>query len=128
MKNIWVMQDGADFYVYDSAEMENLTLTRTYPYAVDDMPAARKARVWFESLCSRQTRINWVGGSIGVKVAVTTLTLAGPDAVEVDGAGMTCESYKSIDWSNASDKTWLMNHLHWAMNNGRPVTITPESN
>ncbi len=116
MKAIWVMQDGADFYIYDSAELDHLTLTRSYPNGVADMADARKARAWFESLCSRQTRINWVGGSIGVKVTVSTIGHAMPDP-----------THKDIDWSNASDKTWLMNHLHWAMNNCQEVTLTPES-
>lgn len=39
------------------------------------------------------------------------------------------ESRKAIDWNNSSDRKWLMNHLMWAMNNGRRVTIEPtESN
>lgn len=39
------------------------------------------------------------------------------------------ESKKVIDWANSSDKKWFMNHLLWAMNNGRRVTVEPaESN
>ena len=37
------------------------------------------------------------------------------------------DSLKSIDWNNSSDRKWLTSHLHWAMNNSRQVTITPES-
>lgn len=32
---------------------------------------------------------------------------------------------KSIDWNDSSDRRWLMNHLHWAMNNGRTVILNP---
>ena len=32
---------------------------------------------------------------------------------------------KTIDWNNASDRKWLTNHLHWAVNNGQEVTIIP---
>lgn len=37
---------------------------------------------------------------------------------------------KHIDWGNSSDRKWLMNHLHWAVHNGKQVRITPlnESN
>lgn len=37
---------------------------------------------------------------------------------------------KSISWSDSSDRKWLMNHLHWAMNNGQVVRLVPmpESN
>lgn len=38
------------------------------------------------------------------------------------------ESRKQIDWNDSSDRKWLMNHLHWAMNNDRLVTLSPESN
>lgn len=31
--------------------------------------------------------------------------------------------HKIIDWTNSSDRKWLMNHLHWAVNNKKPVTI-----
>lgn len=41
--------------------------------------------------------------------------------------GLTAQ--KLIDWNNSSDRKWLVNHLHWAMNNERNVTLTPmESN
>jgi hypothetical protein len=30
---------------------------------------------------------------------------------------------KKIDWNDSSDRKWLMNHLHWAMNNSRSVTL-----
>jgi hypothetical protein len=32
---------------------------------------------------------------------------------------------KLIDWSNSSDRKWLMNHLHWAMNNRKGVMLVP---
>jgi hypothetical protein len=32
---------------------------------------------------------------------------------------------KRIDWSNSSDRKWLTNHLHWAMNNDHEVVIFP---
>lgn len=32
---------------------------------------------------------------------------------------------KNIDWADSSDRKWLQNHLHWAMNNDRLVTLTP---
>lgn len=31
--------------------------------------------------------------------------------------------HKIIDWSDSSDRKWLMNHLHWAVTNKKPVTI-----
>lgn len=33
---------------------------------------------------------------------------------------------KDIDWRNSSDRKWLMNHMHWAMNNNQIVTLTPQ--
>lgn len=51
------------------------------------------------------------------KVTVTTAPLE---------AGCSSES-KIIDWRNSSDRKWLMNHLHWAMNNKQLVALTPES-
>ena len=35
---------------------------------------------------------------------------------------------KRIEWSNASDRKWLVNHLHWAMHNNKIVDLSPESN
>lgn len=32
---------------------------------------------------------------------------------------------KSICWNNSSDRKWLMNHLHWAMNNEHEVRLVP---
>lgn len=37
---------------------------------------------------------------------------------------------RSIDWTNPSDRKWVMNHLTWAMHNNTNVTIAhvePES-
>lgn len=31
---------------------------------------------------------------------------------------------KEINWNDASDRKWLMNHLHWAMNNQQIVTLS----
>lgn len=39
--------------------------------------------------------------------------------------GKRVVSEKTIFWSNSSDRKWLMNHLHWAMNNRTSVTLTP---
>ena len=41
------------------------------------------------------------------------------------------DSTKTINWNNSSDRKWLMNHLHWAMNHFADVTLSrcnPESN
>ena len=48
-----VMQDGSNFYLYDSAE--NFEATIIYPYKVSDsdMRAARKAKAWFIDLATR---------------------------------------------------------------------------
>ena len=35
---------------------------------------------------------------------------------------------KAINWNDSSDRKWLMNHMHWAMNNSHGVTLAPESN
>lgn len=40
------------------------------------------------------------------------------------GAILNGES-KSIDWRNASDRTWLKNHTHWAIMNQHMVTVAP---
>lgn len=37
------------------------------------------------------------------------------------------DSLKFINWSDSSDRKWLMNHMTWAFHNSRQVTITPES-
>jgi hypothetical protein len=62
---IFVMQDGADFYVYrDSAQEHPIpSLNRTAPFKVldYDMDAATRARDWFVNLCSRGQTINWIG-------------------------------------------------------------------
>ena len=51
------------------------------------------------------------------------------DASQRKGPGFTPAECKSIDWNDSSDRKWLMNHLHWAMNNGRQVRLVgPESN
>lgn len=34
----------------------------------------------------------------------------------------TCQ----IDYGNARDRAWLAKHCHWALNNGRGVTTTPQ--
>lgn len=37
-------------------------------------------------------------------------------------------SRKDINWNDSSDRKWLTNHMHWAMNNHQVVTLTPISN
>jgi hypothetical protein len=32
---------------------------------------------------------------------------------------------KVVDWNDSSDRKWLTNHLHWAVNNGQAVLIRP---
>lgn len=44
------------------------------------------------------------------------------------GSGFVQMSTKAIDWTNSSDRRWLMNHLHWAMHNDNTVTLSPSSN
>lgn len=59
-----VMQDGADFYVFDSPDAENLLMVRTAPFKVldFDMEAASRARKWFEGLCNQLTlrMMKWI--------------------------------------------------------------------
>lgn len=47
------------------------------------------------------------------------------DASQRLGDGYTPAETKSIDWTDSSDRKWLANHLHWAMNNDRAVTLIP---
>jgi hypothetical protein len=49
------------------------------------------------------------------EVVVITTT---PDASTTGGI-------KLINWNDSSDRKWLMNHLHWAMTNGRQVQLAP---
>jgi hypothetical protein len=35
------------------------------------------------------------------------------------------DSSKVINWANSSDRKWLTNHQHWAIMNGKSVTIRP---
>lgn len=60
-----VMQDGADFYVFDAPDCEKLLMTRTAPFKVADfdMDSAMRARKWFTELCSVKTRqtMKWIG-------------------------------------------------------------------
>lgn len=39
--------------------------------------------------------------------------------------GRTTGGAKVIDWNDSSDRTWLKNHLHWAMHNARHVHLIP---
>lgn len=58
--DIYVQQDGADFYVYHDSECKDLILTRTYPHPVGlDLRKAEAARKWFTELCSKRTTIHW---------------------------------------------------------------------
>lgn len=45
------------------------------------------------------------------------------DASKRIGPGFTRPEYKTIDWNNSSDRKWMMNHLHWAMNNAKQVRL-----
>jgi hypothetical protein len=60
-----VMQDGADFYIYDSADADNLLFTRTAPFPVRDFDVAMatQARNWFVQLCGKKTQdtMKWIG-------------------------------------------------------------------
>lgn len=64
---IYVIQDGADFYVYKDRACEDLLMTRTSPFPVldHDIPAAEKARKWFIGLCSSQQVIHWPTNAYG---------------------------------------------------------------
>lgn len=44
----------------------------------------------------------------------------------IQSQGDVFESLKVIDFSNSSDRKWMMNHLTWAMNNDREVRIYPD--
>lgn len=48
--NYDVMQDGADFYMFEKGNRDHLVRVVTYPHGVRDMDfvAAQKARAWFE--------------------------------------------------------------------------------
>ena len=35
------------------------------------------------------------------------------------------ETQKVINWNNPSDRKWLQNHMHWALNNGMKVGLEP---
>lgn len=60
---------------------------------------------------------------------VTVATNHKLDAAKRLGNGYTPADRKTIEWSDSSDKKWLMNHIHWAMHNARCVTLVPvESN
>jgi hypothetical protein len=55
-----------------------------------------------------------------MKVVVHTLERGKPDFYA---------TRKTFSWPGTeSDKKWLHNHLHWAMNNKHAVTLIPESN
>lgn len=54
---------------------------------------------------------------------VTVETHLRLDASKRVGPGFTRAEYKAIDWNDSSDRKWLMNHLHWAMNNGRQIRL-----
>jgi len=63
-KQIYVLQDGADFYAFWDKACEKPMLTRTAPFKVRDfdVEAAEKARAWFKNLCSTKFDIHFVGG------------------------------------------------------------------
>ena len=45
--------------------------------------------------------------------------------LQIDGVWLV-DSIKTVDWSDSSDRKWLMNHMHWAMNNDKSVQLTPD--
>jgi hypothetical protein len=47
------------------------------------------------------------------------------EVVVITTSPTTTGGVKLIDWNDSSDRKWLMNHLHWAMNNGRQVQLAP---
>ena len=60
--DIYVTQDGPDFYVYADREMTRLLRTETYPRSVGlDLWRAQEARRWFEEngYFRGATRCHW---------------------------------------------------------------------
>lgn len=53
-----------------------------------------------------------------------------PIRIKTSGIKAIKSPEKVIDYSNHADKKWLMNHMHWAINNSATLTIEPlaESN
>lgn len=57
-----------------------------------------------------------------VKVTTKRLISANPsDSVSADEPATA----KLINWNNSSDRRWLVNHQHWALNNSHCVLIRP---
>jgi len=48
-------------------------------------------------------------------ITIVTRSLTNPDLV----------TRKTINWNNSSDRIWLGNHTHWAMNNKSSITLAP---
>lgn len=57
-----------------------------------------------------------------MKVQVVTGLTSRRDAIRLT---IETDQIKLIEWTDSSDKKWLMNHLHWAMNNNHAVAIRP---
>jgi hypothetical protein len=57
-----------------------------------------------------------------VKITTREITKLTPI---VTCATATPNDSKEISWANSSDRKWLTNHLHWAMNNNHLVLIQP---
>ena len=61
----FILQDGADFYVYSDSKCENLLMTRTAPFPVPDADTetATRARDWFIQLgnSAAQRAMHFVG-------------------------------------------------------------------
>lgn len=58
-----------------------------------------------------------------MKVRIATYSLVTSE--EECGIAEKGATQKTIDWNNASDRKWLTNHQHWAMNNNHAVLVRP---
>lgn len=50
-----------------------------------------------------------------------------PIIIETHRPDGSTDSVKSIDWNNSSDRKWLVNHMHWALNNEHSLLVARES-
>jgi len=58
---------------------------------------------------------------------VTILTSPNRSVARESQPDFSTFSRKDISWTDSSDRKWLMNHLHWAMNNNQSVRLLPHS-
>lgn len=49
------------------------------------------------------------------------------EVATTDSGAVPWDSFKNIDWTNSSDRKWLMNHLHHCMLNHKRVQLTPHA-